>query len=63
MNIYQCLATHQRTVKAIYVPSSDNISDPLSRGEIPLFLAGFPIARHRTDLPLPIHLLGKLTSW
>ena len=46
----------------VYVPSRLNIADALSRGDIPSFLRGFPSATSRMFMPLPDHLIGKLTS-
>jgi len=45
-----------------YVPSLENIADPLSRGNIAAFLANFPEATQQASFPLPSHLTTKLIS-
>lgn len=49
--------------RTMYVSSRDNISDALSRGQVSEFLQGFPLARTQVVIPLPKHLIDKLTPW
>ena len=46
----------------VHVPSRLNVADALSRGDICSFLLAFPMAQHHCSLPIPDHLLDKLTS-
>lgn len=61
--IYGLLAAHSLLLSATHVASRDNVSDALSRGDIPAFLAGFPAATTRIHLPLPSHLAGRLSPF
>lgn len=58
--IYRLLAKNQLTLVTEFVPSRDNISDALSRGDIAAFLRGFPRATVRAHITLPPHLSDKL---
>ena len=60
-SIYSMLADLGISLQAEHVRSEDNISDPLSRGDIPSFLSHFPHATHHVPVPLPSHLSGCLT--
>jgi hypothetical protein len=62
-HVYNLQATSRIRIHATYVPSRENIADALSRGDIAGFLRGFPQITTEVFLPLPEHLLGKLTSW
>ncbi|KIP03136.1 hypothetical protein PHLGIDRAFT_78047, partial [Phlebiopsis gigantea 11061_1 CR5-6] len=46
-----------------YVPSRDNVTDPLSRGDISSFLLHFPSAKVRSEWVLPPHLRSCLIPW
>lgn len=56
INIFTILACHGAHLSTIYVPSHSNVTDALSRGDIPSFLKGFPQARNRSYPPIPHHL-------
>lgn len=58
--IYALLASQGTLLSALHVPSRENVSDALSRGDVAAFLQGFPTARERVLLPLPSHLNDKL---
>lgn len=60
--IYLTLADLHIHLSPLYVPSRDNVTDALSRGNISAFLAAFPFATVRSGLPLPSHLADKLCS-
>lgn len=60
--LYVCCANHGIHLQAVYVPSRDNVTDALSRGDVPAFLAGFSQASARSSMPLPSHLAGLLMS-
>jgi hypothetical protein len=59
-HIYVLQAKAQVFLKTEYVETRRNISDALSRGDIPGFLAGFPSAQSFSNLSLPDHLADKL---
>ena len=61
-SIHHLLADFRFSIASVYVPSRLNISDALSRGNIPAFLQGFPKAASKVSLPLPPHLSSKLLS-
>lgn len=54
--LYIQLARHSIHLSPVYVASRDNVTDALSRGDIPAFTAGFPSAKQRSDISLPSHL-------
>jgi hypothetical protein len=58
--IYRLLVQERISPKAEHVPSRDNVSDALSRGDIPHFLAGFPKVSIHIRLDPPIRLASKL---
>jgi hypothetical protein len=60
--MYKLLASKQIALHAEYITSRDNVTDALSRGDIPSFLEGFPSATTKVHIPLPSHLVGKLVS-
>lgn len=60
--IYKLLARNQISLCTEYVTSRENVTDALSRGDIPSFLHGFPSATVRSHIPLPGHLVDKLIS-
>lgn len=53
--IYLLCAHHRVHLTAIYVPSRDNVTDALSRGDAQGFLNAFPLATTRSPMPLPAH--------
>jgi len=55
-NIYSLAAQERVILKSKYVSSGDNISDPLSRGNLAAFLYRFSAATAAPFLTLPIHL-------
>ncbi len=59
-NIYTSLAKHNLRISAVYVPSHNNVTDALSRGDIKGFLQGFPKAQFKALVPLPTHLFDFL---
>lgn len=63
--IYMMLATLGVQLRAVHVRSDENITDPLSRGDIPAFLSQVPqdATRKRHSLPLPHSLSNALRSW
>jgi len=61
-NIYTSLAKHNLRILAVYVPSCNNVTDALSRGDIKDFLQGFPKAQFKALVPLPAHLFNFLIS-
>lgn len=61
--MYRLLARNQLSLHSEYVTSRENVTDALSRGDIPAFLHGFPGATTRAHISLPQHLEGKLISW
>ena len=58
--IYHSLAEEKISIKSELVQSRENISDALSRGDIPSFLSGFPAATTKILLVPPPHLALKL---
>lgn len=58
--VFCLLAEAKISIKSDWVQSHDNVSDPLSRGDISSFLAGFPKASVKISLPLPPHLAPML---
>lgn len=54
--IYNLCAVHCICLHVEYVPSRDNISEALSRGNIPALPGGFPTASSRSDMHLPTYL-------
>ena len=50
-------------LRTVYVPSTKNISDPLSRGDVVSFLQAFPSITERIVFELPSHLSSRLISW
>lgn len=61
-HIYTNLASLRLRLVATFIPSRENITDALSRGDVPSFLHGFPSAATPSSLPLPAYLTGKLMS-
>ena len=61
-SIYCLLADLGLTLQAEHVASEDNISDPLSRGDLAAFFAHFCHPLCHVPFPLPSHLQGKLIS-
>ena len=59
--VYRLQAENGIRLHATYVSTHSNIADALSRGDITTFLAGFPSASTPSPIPLPLHLVGKLT--
>ncbi|GJE95065.1 hypothetical protein PsYK624_112440 [Phanerochaete sordida] len=57
--IYGACAENAIHLHAVHVPSRDNVTDALSRGDIVGFLAGFPQATTRSSMPLPSHLTSS----
>lgn len=60
-SIYRMLADLGLSLHTSHVASEDNISDPLSRGDIAAFLARFPEASHQVPVPIPSHLYSCIT--
>ena len=60
--IYSRLAEARISIKAAHVPSRENVSDALSRGDIVSFLKGFPKAAVQVHLEPPHYLASKLQS-
>ncbi len=58
--LYLLLAGHALALTAQHVTSEANIADPLSRGDIQAFIARFPSAQKKVQIPLPSHLSDKL---
>jgi len=58
--IFVLLTKHRIRLRAVHVPSRFNVTDALSRGDIPGFLKGFPSAHTKCTPPLPFHLAGLL---
>lgn len=61
-SIYHLLADLGLLLHAEHVAGEDNVSDPLSRGDVTAFLSRFPTAQRQVWFPLPPHLHGKLIS-
>lgn len=61
--LYLSLADNAIYLSPHYVASRDNVTDALSRGDIPAFLAAFPSATKRSDLPIPTHLTAQLVAF
>ena len=61
--IYHHLARRCLSLVPEYVASRDNVTDALSRGDIPAFLEGFPSAHSRSSMPTPSHLATFVTQW
>lgn len=59
-HVFLLQARRQVRVRAVYVPSEENVADALSRGDIKGFRRRFPHATERATLSLPEHLQGKL---
>lgn len=60
--IYLHLAHHGISLCTQHVPSRDNVTDALSRGDIHGFLSAFPVASTRSDLETPSHLRKCIIS-
>ena len=58
--IYHLLAEARISIKTEHIPSRDNVSDALSRGDIPSFLRAFPRASSQIHLAPPLPLASKL---
>ena len=61
--MYRLLARNQLSLHSEYITSRENVTNALSRGNIPTFLHGFPHATTQAHISLPQHLEGKLISW
>ena len=61
-SVFALQARNNVRIRTEYVPSRENIADPLSRGDIAAFLANFPGATQQASFPLPDHLTTKLIS-
>ncbi|KIJ51913.1 hypothetical protein M422DRAFT_26588 [Sphaerobolus stellatus SS14] len=61
--IYKILAQENIQLVARHVTSEQNISDPLSRGDVRAFLQRFPAARTQAKMSLPPHLEPLLRPW
>lgn len=61
--IYCALVNAHISLEAIYVESRINITDALSRGDIAGFLRGFPQASDKISLPVPTHLISRLSQY
>ncbi|KIJ35175.1 hypothetical protein M422DRAFT_34798, partial [Sphaerobolus stellatus SS14] len=60
---YKILAQENIQLVARHVTSGQNISDPLSRGDVRVFLQCFPAARTRAKMSLLPHLEPLLQPW
>lgn len=61
--IYTTCAINTISLQPVFVPSRENITDALSRGDVTSFLAGFPLASVQSDMTLPAQFTSYLVPW